>query len=71
MAREFLPHRLRRLRKLSGKSQAEAAAAVGVSQAILSSWELAPNLPQLRALARAYGVPLRELLGEPKEAVSR
>ncbi|MEY2653910.1 MAG: helix-turn-helix protein [Pseudomonadota bacterium] len=45
-------------------SQTELAVKVGVSQGAISSWERGAHLPpstRLPALARALGVPLREL----------
>lgn len=58
---------LTRARGLAGYSQEDAAAALGVSRAMISYWESGRRLPndrQAAALARLYGVPLPVLLGE-------
>lgn len=59
-----LPAGLRRARELSGYSQEDAGATLGVSRAMVSYWELGtrePNDRQRSALARLYGVQLAGL----------
>lgn len=61
--------RLARLRKEAGFSQEELAEKLGVSRQAVSKWERAessPDLDNLIALARLYGVSLDELLLEEK-----
>lgn len=55
---------LRMIREYRGLSQADAAAAIGMSvrsKSTISAWEAgdrAPSLAQLRALAELYSVPI-------------
>jgi transcriptional regulator with XRE-family HTH domain len=60
--------RLRALRRRRGVTQADLAAATGISESTLSRLESGgrrPNLELLLPLARAHGVPLDELIGAP------
>ncbi len=60
--------RLRELRRRRGLTLAELAATTGISESTLSRLESGgrrPNLELLLPLARAYGVPLDELVGAP------
>ncbi|PPK68338.1 XRE family transcriptional regulator [Actinokineospora auranticolor] len=60
--------RLRALRKLRGTTLNQVAEATGISVSTLSrleSGERKPNLELLLPLARAYQVPLDELVGAP------
>jgi transcriptional regulator with XRE-family HTH domain len=60
--------RLRALRMERGRTLAELAAATGISASTLSrleSGQRRPNLDLLLPLARAYGVPLDDLVGAP------
>ncbi|HWO65602.1 MAG TPA: XRE family transcriptional regulator [Umezawaea sp.] len=60
--------RLRALRKRQGITLADLAETTGISESTLSRLEgggRRPNLELLLPLARAYGVPLDELVGAP------
>ncbi|WP_220039937.1 helix-turn-helix domain-containing protein [Nonomuraea aridisoli] len=60
--------RLRRLRRGRGRTLTDLAAATGISESTLSRLESGrrrPNLELLLPLARAYGMPLEELIGAP------
>ena len=60
--------RLRALRKRQGITLADLAETTGISESTLSRLESGgrrPNLELLLPLARAYGVPLDELVGAP------
>ena len=60
--------RLRALRKQQGITLADLAETTGISESTLSRLEgggRRPNLELLLPLARAYGVPLDELVGAP------
>ncbi len=60
--------RLRALRQLRGVTLADLSADTGISVSTLSrleSGQRKPNLELLLPLARAYGVPLDELVGAP------
>jgi transcriptional regulator with XRE-family HTH domain len=59
--------KLRSLREQRGLTQKEAAQLAGVSHWTLSyleSGQRAPYMPTVTKIARAYGVPLEELLEE-------
>jgi transcriptional regulator with XRE-family HTH domain len=59
--------KLRALREQRGLSQKEAAQLAGVSRLTviyLESGKRAPYMPTVTKLARAYGVPLEELVEE-------
>jgi DNA-binding XRE family transcriptional regulator len=59
--------KLRSVREQKGLTQKEAAELAGVSHWTLSyleSGKRAPYMPTVTKIARAYGVPLEELLGE-------
>jgi transcriptional regulator with XRE-family HTH domain len=59
------PAKLRNARKLSGKSQAEAAIATGVSKQQISKIETGNGLPSADLLARLcsiYGTPLEQVV---------
>jgi len=61
--------RLRKLRRTRGITLAVLAEATGISESTLSRLESGgrkPNLELLLPLARAYGVPLDELVGAPQ-----
>lgn len=61
---EKLGQRLRELRQDSGLSQSQVAKLVGVSRNAVSQWESGETIPNSRRLARvakALGVPLREI----------
>jgi transcriptional regulator with XRE-family HTH domain len=60
--------RLRELRRRRGVTLADLSATTGISESTLSRLESGarrPNLELLLPLARAYGVPLDELVGAP------
>jgi transcriptional regulator with XRE-family HTH domain len=55
---------IRELREERGWSQFELAGRIGVTPSAVYNWERGknePRLSQLRALARAFGVPMDEL----------
>jgi DNA-binding XRE family transcriptional regulator len=59
--------KLRVLREERGLTQREAAGLAGVSRLTvyrLESGKQAPYMPTVTKIARAYGVPLEELVGE-------
>ena len=59
--------KLRVLREKRGLTQKEAAELAGVSYwtlMYLESGKRAPYMPTVTKIARAYGVPLEELVGE-------
>ena len=59
--------KLRVLREERGLTQKEAAELAGVSRLTLyrlESGKQAPYMPTVTKIARAYGVPLEELVGE-------
>ena len=59
--------KLRALREGRGLTHKEAAQLAGVSHwtlMYLESGQRAPYLPTVTKIARAYGVPLEELVGE-------
>jgi transcriptional regulator with XRE-family HTH domain len=61
--------RLRALRRQRGITQADLSATTGISESTLSRLESGrrrPNLELLLPLARAYGVPLDDLVGAPR-----
>lgn len=61
--------RLRRMRRHRGLTLADLAAETGISESTLSRLESGgrrPNLELLLPLARAYGMPLEELIGAPQ-----
>ncbi|HEX2132702.1 MAG TPA: XRE family transcriptional regulator [Actinophytocola sp.] len=61
--------RLRALRRQRGITLADLAASTGISESTLSRLESGgrrPNLELLLPLAKAYGVPLDELVGAPQ-----
>lgn len=58
-------HALRRLRKAAGKSQADVATAIAMSQRQISAWELGSALPgidQMFAIERVLGLPQGAIL---------
>ena len=58
--------RLRELRKRSGRTQEEVAAALGVSSQAVSKWESAngyPDMETVPALANYFGVTIDSLFG--------
>jgi len=60
---------LRRLREKAGLSVRELARQIGESHTNVSYWERSGQLPRsdkLTAIAKALGVSVEELLGEPK-----
>jgi transcriptional regulator with XRE-family HTH domain len=60
---------LRRLREKAGLSVRELARQIGESHTNVSYWERSGQLPRsntLIAIAKALGVSVEELLGEPK-----
>jgi len=60
---------LRRLRETAGLSVRELARQIGESHTNVSYWERSGQLPRsnkLTAIAKALGVTVAELLGEPK-----
>jgi transcriptional regulator with XRE-family HTH domain len=65
---------LRALRERQKLSQRALAAAAGITQAALfrlESGETDPRLSTLRAIARALGVTVAEILGEGRPATRR
>jgi transcriptional regulator with XRE-family HTH domain len=61
--------RLRELREAAGISQRELARQVGQDQSNIRYWETSGNLPRsdvLLPMAKALGVTVEELLGEPR-----
>lgn len=67
---EAIGERIRRLRRARAMTQAELAAAAGVSDVTVVRWEGGGNVPQLtkvRAIAKALGVKPIDILG-PDEA---
>ena len=61
--------RLKRFRKAAGLSQRELAEKIGVIHSNVNFWENNGKLPRsdvLVPMARALGVTVEELLGEPK-----
>jgi len=55
---------IRDLREAAGLTQLELAVRVGVTPSAVYNWERGRNEPkatQLRALARAFGVPMDEI----------
>jgi transcriptional regulator with XRE-family HTH domain len=55
---------IRNLREAAGMTQLELAVRVGVTPSAVYNWERGRNEPkatQLRALARAFGVPMDEI----------
>ena len=57
--------RLKRARKRNGKTQAQIAAEVGVTQPLVAKWEDGGGLPitdDLRKAARAYGLRPDQLI---------
>jgi transcriptional regulator with XRE-family HTH domain len=68
MMQESLAERLRVLRAQRGMTLLEAAAKTGVGRDTLSDLERGrrhPVMPTLAKIARGYGVPVEDLLGEP------
>lgn len=63
--------RLRDLRKEKGETQREASYAIGITETMLSKYELGrednPTVSTLQAIARHYGVTVGYLLGETDE----
>lgn len=60
---------LRRMREAAGLSVRELARQIGESHTNVSYWERSGQLPRsdkLTAIAKALGVTVEELLGEPK-----
>jgi transcriptional regulator with XRE-family HTH domain len=69
-----LPSRLRVLRARQGLTLIEAAEQLGIGRDTLSELERGnrhPVMPTLAKIARGYGVPVEELLGEPVLAGER
>jgi len=61
--------RLRQLREAAGLSQRELARQIGQDQSNVRYWETSGNLPRsdvLLPMAKALGVTVEELLGEPR-----
>jgi transcriptional regulator with XRE-family HTH domain len=57
--------KLKQLRKQSGLSQAELAAAIGVTQGAVSQWEMGsskPSLGNLVSIAKALGCKVDDLI---------
>lgn len=72
MAKTFIGPRLRQLRRERGQTQAEMAAALGVSTAyvnLLESNQRALSVKVLMAIADAYGVDLRDMLADDATAL--
>jgi transcriptional regulator with XRE-family HTH domain len=70
MATKSEASRLRKLREASGLSLRELARQIGEQPTNLSYWERSGQLPRsdvLAPLAKALGVSVEELLGEPKQ----
>jgi transcriptional regulator with XRE-family HTH domain len=70
MATKSEPSRLRKLREASGLSLRELARQINEQPTNLSYWERSGQLPRsdvLAPLARALGVSVEELLGQPKQ----
>ena len=63
--------RLRDLRKEKGETQREASYGIGITENMLSKYELGrednPTVSTLQAIARHYGVTVGYLLGETDE----
>ena len=63
--------RLRDLRKEKGETQREASYAIGITETMLSKYELGtesnPTVSTLQAIAGHYGVTVGYLLGETDE----
>lgn len=60
---------LRKLREASGLSLREVARRIGVEPSNVSYWETSGNLPRsnvLLPMAKALGVSVEEILGEPE-----
>lgn len=69
-----LGERISHYRKRLGISQEELGDRLGVSRQAVSKWETgksAPDLENLLALARLFGVPLSELTGTPPEETEK
>ncbi len=65
--------KLAALRRSSGMSQQEVAAAIGVSRQTVSNWELgqgSPALDKAAELARLYGITLDDLVSDEVGVVS-
>lgn len=57
--------KLKQLRKQSGLSQTELAAAIGVTQGAVSQWEMGaskPSLDNLVSIAKALGCKVDDLI---------
>lgn len=69
----MIADKLLALRKRSGLSQQEVAAAIGVTRQTISNWELgqgSPALDKAAELARLYGVSLDDLASDEVDVVS-
>lgn len=69
----MISDKLAALRRRSGKSQQEVAAAIGVSRQTVSNWELgqgSPALDKAAELARLYGVTIDDLVSDEVDVVS-
>lgn len=69
----MIADKLLALRKRSGLSQQEVAAAIGVTRQTVSNWELgqgSPALDKAAELARLYGVSLDDLASDEVDVVS-
>ena len=69
----MISDKLLALRKRSGMSQQEVAAAIGVARQTISNWELgqgSPALDKAAELARLYGVTLDDLASDEIDVVS-
>ncbi len=67
--RSAFGERLAAAREELGLSQMELAQRLGVSQKVITYWErneVALRSEQLTAIAEALGIPVEELLGQPK-----
>jgi transcriptional regulator with XRE-family HTH domain len=61
----MLAHKIKRARMLSGKTQEQVCAILGVSQSKYSRLETGqcePSLTELRSLAECFGMPFEELV---------
>ena len=66
-----LGERIARRRKALGISQEELGARLGISRQAVSKWETnvaVPDMENLLALSREFGVPVAELTGTPERA---
>lgn len=69
----MISDKLLALRKRSGMSQQEVAAAIGVARQTISNWELgqgSPALDKATELARLYGITLDDLASDEIDVVS-